>query len=360
MSAFRVSATLILAALSVCEAGCRARTDDEPRGSSAGAAAPPRYLKGQLHVHTDNSGDSQTPAAEVARWYAERGFDFLVFTDHNVVTSHRSSEILTIPGVELTQNLRTCDPPPPTGGACLLHINALFVGAASDGPVTMQPPASLARVEIYERALERSRAWGAIAQLNHPNMGWAVDAALGIELARRGVVLLEIANQNEVGSNGGDRDHPSTEALWDQMLSAGAMIYGVATDDAHHYTDAEQARRRGETALVGNLGYVMVRSAASAGAIQAALARGEFYSTTGVQLARAEARDGALVIEVIDDGGGPYEIRFIGQGGRELRADTGTRARLDLAAAPAGYVRATVTDRPGRRAWIQPIRTPPR
>ena len=45
------------------------------------------FLKGQLHLHTGNSGDSATPPADAARWYAARGYDFIVVTDHNVVTT---------------------------------------------------------------------------------------------------------------------------------------------------------------------------------------------------------------------------------------------------------------------------------
>ena len=98
----------------------------------AAAPKPPleavRFLKGQTHAHTSNSDDSRTPPEDAARWYARHGFDFVVFTDHNFVTHPPSPEsMLVIPGIELTQNLRACDPPPPPGLSCLLHVNALFV-----------------------------------------------------------------------------------------------------------------------------------------------------------------------------------------------------------------------------------------
>jgi predicted metal-dependent phosphoesterase TrpH len=77
----------------------------------------PGFLRGQTHAHSSNSGDSDTPAADVLRWYAARGYDFVVITDHNYVTvvpaDERPPGILAIPGAELTQNLRTCQPPPP-------------------------------------------------------------------------------------------------------------------------------------------------------------------------------------------------------------------------------------------------------
>jgi hypothetical protein len=52
--------------------------------------------------------------------------------------------------------------------------------------------------------------------------------------------------------NQGDKRHPSTEALWDEVLTAGAMVYGVASDDAHHYYDAEGLTARGETVYTGD------------------------------------------------------------------------------------------------------------
>jgi hypothetical protein len=81
--------------------------------------APPGWLEGQTHLHSNRSGDSRTPPEDVARWYEARGYDFVVFTDHEVVTDlGPRSGMLTLRGVELTQNLRTCDPPPRVGMGC--------------------------------------------------------------------------------------------------------------------------------------------------------------------------------------------------------------------------------------------------
>ena len=119
------------------------------------------YLKGQLHLHTNSSGDSATPPAEVVRWYAAHGYDFIVVTDHNRVTVERSPpSMLVIPGVELTQNVDRCVPPPPPGLQCLLHVNALFVTPPADGRIPWQPASGPSRFEIYHRALDASRRLG--------------------------------------------------------------------------------------------------------------------------------------------------------------------------------------------------------
>uniref|UniRef100_UPI0035629AE7 PHP domain-containing protein n=1 Tax=Gemmatimonas sp. TaxID=1962908 RepID=UPI0035629AE7 len=41
------------------------------------------WLKGNTHTHTTNS-DGDTAPEEVARWYKNRKYDFLVLSDHNV------------------------------------------------------------------------------------------------------------------------------------------------------------------------------------------------------------------------------------------------------------------------------------
>ncbi len=316
-------------------------------GSAAHPPAPV-YLKGQLHVHSNNSGDSETPPERVASWYAEHGFDFIVFTDHNRITRLATDKLLAIPGVELTQNLETCDPPPLPGVGCLLHVNALFVTAQV---LDWRPADSLRRVDRYASAIDEARNLGGIAQLNHPNFHWGADAALIGELVHRGLGLFEVANQSSDIANEGDATHPTTEALWDAVLSAGGMLYGVATDDAHQYDDADAVRARGGVPDTGDKGWVMVHARRDPADIRDALARGDFYASTGVVLTRVERTADAYVVESAAD----VDFAFIGDGGRVFAKSHGTRAAFPLAGFH-GYVRADVGDAQGHRAWVQPIR----
>jgi hypothetical protein len=328
-------------------------------GPATSSAPPSRFLKGQTHLHSNNSGDSETSPEEVAGWYAARGYDFIVFTDHNYVTGRtaapQAGELLLIPGAELTQNRRSCEPAPEPGMACLLHVNSLFVSPEREGPVSL-PPGGKARREIFLASLEESQRLGGIAQLNHPNFHYSAGAALITELAGRGVALLEIANESSDSNNEGDASHPSTEALWDSALSAGARIYGVATDDAHHYHDAEAVRAKGQSAYPGDLGFIMVRAEKDAQKIREAILRGDFYSSTGVLLRRAEGGPEALEVEVLPEPGRSYHISFIGQEGKLLGELEGPSARFPLSRLKkGGYVRARVEDDRGRRAWVQPV-----
>lgn len=57
----------------------------------AARQAPPdrstwRWYKGNTHAHTTESDGDSSPEA-VTRWYRDQGYQFLVLSDHNVLTS---------------------------------------------------------------------------------------------------------------------------------------------------------------------------------------------------------------------------------------------------------------------------------
>ena len=346
---------LLLVALSSL-GGCRAQNS-----AAAAAAEPPRYLKGQLHLHSSRSGDSRTPPDEVVRWYREHGYDFIVFTDHNRVGPQVASALpLVFAGVELTQNLRDCSPPPEPGEQCLLHVNALFVNPGAPGLDPWRPEPGSDRRAAYRHALATAARAGGLAQVNHPNFHHPVDAALLTTLAREdGLRFFEVANGSVDAGNGGDATHPSTEELWDRVLTAGGWLYGTATDDAHHYYDAEAIAARGQPVFTAGRGFVMVHAALEAEAIRAALLRGDFYASNGVLLDRAEVVNGVLRIAVAAASPGAHVFRFIGTGGKVLSRSEGRGASFPLAKTAPGYLRAVAEDGQGRKAWVQPIRIPP-
>ena len=345
----------LLAAGCILLAACERRAPPaEPAPLPAVAAAPRAgWLKGQLHAHTGMSADSETPPDEVTRWYEARGYDFLVLTDHNTITTPASpGPMLVLPGVELTQNLRTCEPPPPLGLRCLLHVSALFVRPKTPPEVAFAPPETFGRLELYTRAVDAARELGGIAELDHPNFHLAADADLLVALAARGLALVEVANQAVDSNNEGDAQHPSTEAMWDAALTRGARVFATASDDAHHYGDAARVRARGETAYTGDRGFVMVRASKDGPSIRRAIEAGDFYASTGLVLARLELGPAAIAVDVQ---GEDALFEAVGEGGAVLSSAEGRSFRFDPATTPSRYVRVRVRSKDGRRALTQPL-----
>ena len=167
-----------------------------------------------------------------------------------------------------------------------------------------------------------------------------------------GLRFFEVANEAIDSNNEGDATHPSTEAIWDSVLGQGFELYGVATDDAHHYDDAARVRAEGGLAHVGDRGFVMVRAERDGDAIRSALERGDFYASNGLLLTDVRREGDVLRIDAPED----VTVTFIGDGGRTLATGTGRSASIDLRAAASSYVRARVLDARGRTAWIQPHR----
>jgi hypothetical protein len=313
---------------------------------------PKGFVRGQLHTHSNESDDCQTPPVEVQRWYEAWGYDFVVFTDHNHVTDTPDSSLLTIPGAELTRNIRNCEPPPPFGVPCALHMSALFATPGDGGRIDPGDGANVDRLAVYKGELARARSLGALAMLNHPNMMSGADTQIATALAREGLVLLEVANQAWDAQNEGDATRHSTEAIWDEVLVQGLHMFATATDDAHHYADADALRGRGEKPFVGDLGFVVVHAAKNARAIRAAIEHGDFYASTGVVFETYERSATSITLSVREDA--PVDFEVISHGGL-ARREHGTRIEVKLRADDGPYVRVRAKARGGAFALAQPL-----
>jgi len=329
-------------------------------------AEPEVWLKGSTHVHAKASGDSSTKIADVITWYEDRGYDFLVLTDHNRVSevegdtqgavalrTQDPKKLIVISGIELTHNPSGCLPIGDKNKKCRIHVNVLGPTARPGGKLEWAERHSHQRVEMYQAALNAAKALGgAVVQINHPQWFWGMTGDLLAELVKRGVVLVEIANVQFTMWNRGDQDHPSTEQLWDDVLERGLTIWGTASDDAHDYP-ATGAREQGKWPAGG--GWVVVKARRDPQAILAALAAGHFYASTGVVLVKAEVEASALVIEIDPKHAGTYTIDWI-EAGLVVATDRGMTARHDLPV--TGYLRADVRRDDGTEAWVEPARRP--
>jgi hypothetical protein len=332
-----------------------------PGARSADPPAPQGevWLRGTTHCHARPSGDSSTPIPDVIRWYESRGYDWIALTDHNRVSEAGGSTagqpavrvpaegLIVLSGIELTYNPARCVPEGHPSGKCRIHMNLIGPTARPDGKVMWGLGQKLPdeRLPKYQAALDLQKSLGGLAQVNHPQWYWGMTGELLAELARRGTRLVEIANVQFEKWNRGDKDHPSTEALWDAALATGVTLWGVASDDAHHYDGGGKWPAGG--------GWVVVKARRDPQAIVDALAAGRFYASTGVVLDRAEVAGGELVVEVAATERAPHTIEFIENG---VRVGSVKERAARRALPKAGYVRAVVTRDDGKRAWVQPAR----
>jgi hypothetical protein len=243
-------------------------------------------------------------------------------------------------------NPQRCEPP--GDGTCRIHVNGLGVTARPEGKIDWPDRSQHDRVILYANALTAATNLGAaIIQLNHPTWHWGMTPELLADVGRRGAKLVEIANVQFTKWNAGDQDHPSTEALWDEVLNAGITMWGVASDDAHDYA----ADGSGKYPAGG--GWVVVKARRDPQAILDALATGKFYSSTGVSLTRADVENNDLVVEIVSEPSRTYTITFI-ENGKPVATVSGLTARHALP--KSGFVRAVITRDDGKKAWVQPVR----
>lgn len=301
--------------------------------------AQPRWYKGNTHTHTLNSDGDSTPD-EVARWYREHGYQFLVLTDHNFVTSvdglnalHGADEkFLLIRGEEVSS--RAGDKP--------IHVNGLDVQRR------VEPHTGTSVGEVLQRTVDGIRSASGVPHINHPNFRWALT---GQDLQQvRNNKLFEIFNGHPQVNQDGGGGVPGLEEVWDQILSSGTLLYGIAVDDAHVF------KRPGNPRVSGpGRGWVMVRAARlEPKALLDALESGNFYASTGVVLDDVAATATALTVRVKTESTSKYRIRFIGRKGQVLHEATEPTATYTFTG-DEGYVRAKVLESNGRVAWVQPV-----
>lgn len=297
------------------------------------------WYKGQLHTHTLNSDGDSTPD-DVVRWYREHGFNFVAITDHNYLTSvdglnavHGADDkFLVIRGEELTD--RFGDRP--------IHVNGLEPASV------IRPPGGTSVVSMVQNMIDAIRSARGVPSINHPNYGWAISADELRQIQR--TRLFEVFNGHPLVNNAGGGGVPGLEETWDRILSSGKLIYGIAVDDAHYFKRPEDT-----TVPRPGFGWVYVRAARlEARAIVESLERGEFYSSTGVELESMDASAASLRIAVKVDRLSKYRIQFIGRQGTVLAETTTTPATYAFKG-DEGYVRAKVFESNGKVAWIQPV-----
>ncbi|HQU47359.1 MAG TPA: hypothetical protein PK867_31440 [Pirellulales bacterium] len=336
------------------------------------ADAQPRWWKGNLHTHTLWSDGDDFPEM-VAEWYRTHGYQFLALSDHNILAQGmrwmKESDITKRGGegvvakylqrfgrswVEMRGdgNEREVRLKPLDEFRALVEERGRFLMIpaeeisdkaegvpvhinASNVKESLQPLGGQTVREAIENNLrnveDQARRAGReiLVHLNHPNFGWAITAE---DLAH--VVLerhFEVYNGHPGVNQLGDDIHPAVDRLWDIANTIrlahlhAPPLYGIATDDSHHYHDKANGARPGR-------GWLMVRAThLTPEQIVKAIRSGDCYASSGVTLTevRYDRDRRKLELQIQPAGNAHFVTRFIGT----LR---GVDPTARLAAEPTG------------------------
>lgn len=393
-----------------------------------------KWYKGNLHTHSLWSDGNDFPEM-ICDWYKSRGYHFLSLSDHNILSAgekwideskaqardaigglaryrerfgepwvetrdkdgkqeirlktlvefrplfEEDEKFLLIQGEEITDSFQSLP----------IHVNATnlrdLIKPQRGNSLRETIANNLIAVENQSKATSQPM----LAHLNHPNFGYAVTAEdMAAVLQEK---FFEVYNGHPGVNHLGDKQRVGMERMWDIANTLRLVEYkappllGMATDDSHNYFGTRGASP--------GRGWVMVRAdKLSAESLIAALHAGDFYASSGIELAslRFDADQGRLSLEIVAQGDATYTTEFVGtlvgadissqpvldDQGQEIRATrrysdqigkvlakvAGTKATYQLTGDEL-YVRAVVTsslppenpsfEHQKQQAWTQPV-----
>lgn len=299
-------------------------------------SAKGRFYRGNIHTHS-NLSDGALDPVEVCRRYKAEGYDFISLTDHFAgpydypiadTTGFRDDGFTTILGAELHSGAMQ--------NGEIWHI--LAVGLPADFTPSNTPSFSpVADQETGPEIAARARAAGAYVVIVHPQWsGMTQEDARGIEAAH----AVEVYNHiSHTCSDRGDGTY-----MLDMLLSEGRKLNMCATDDAHFLGPDHFG------------GWVMVKAAENTPeALLAALKAGHNYSTQGPEFRNIRWADDYVEVE----SSSVATIILQGQGSATtvVHGNSMTRTRVPLVPRVTGsdWLRVTLIDHAGKRAWSNPV-----
>jgi len=316
------------------------------------AAGPLKWYRGNLHTHSLWS-DGDDYLESIAMWYRDHTYNFLAFTDHNVLADkerwidvekskgkqkafeklkqkfpngwveerktedkletrlktfrevadrfNEPGKFLLIQGDEVSDAFQTS----------AIHMNASNVkelvvprhGGSVAETIQNNTDALIAQRERTGQSM--------MIHLNHPNFGFGVTAE---DLMRiRGENFFEVYNGHPGVNNSGNKEHASTERIWDIINSfrLGELqmppLFGLGTDDGHAYHNIpSRASEPGR-------GWVMVLSEKlTPESLITAMEAGRFYASSGVTLERVTSSTDGLDVAIKAETDLKYTIEFMG------------------------------------------------
>ncbi|MGY8767446.1 MAG: PHP domain-containing protein [Pirellulales bacterium] len=315
-----------------------------------------RWWKGNIHTHTLWSDGNDFPEM-IANWYRTHDYNFLALSDHNILSEGEKwmpvATALKRGGNDVIKKYQAQfgtdwvetrgEPGTPKHEIRLQPLNEFrslleerekFIMVQgeeisdrfSSKPIHMnatnikqvlQPVGGESVVEAIRnnfRAVEEQAEKAGreiMLHLNHPNFGYGVTAEEIAEVVSER--FFEVYNGHPGIRHLGDDDHPSIERLWDIANTIriahlnSAPLYGVGTDDSHHYHGRGSSRN--------GRGWIMVHSKyLSPNHLLRAINRGDFYASSGVTLDEIslDEQSQTLSFKILAEEGVTYKTQFVG------------------------------------------------
>jgi len=303
------------------------------------------WFKGNTHVHTTLSGHADTTKEEVAKWYLDRGYNFLILSEHNQfidpatvsLPEGRREDFILIPGEEVTDE------------DLVVHTTAMNI----EDLVPWNTDIDATITESIQYHVDGTIEHGGTSILNHPNFEYAIRAS--DILGTHDLYMFELYNGHNEVHNFGDENHVSTEVMWDDLLTHGMKIYGVSSDDAHHFQTLSQNHSN------PGRGWVMVRAnELTPAAMTNAMSNGDFYASSGVYLSAIESSSNHYFVSVdplktanalksqvlrgkyVREGMEGFKIEYIGPEGKILTTTLADSAEYTVTE-PMLYLRVKIT-----------------
>jgi predicted metal-dependent phosphoesterase TrpH len=272
----------------------------------------PHWFRGNTHTHSTLS-DGEWPVAQVVAFYRERGYDFLAITDHDLFTDlseFATPTFLPLSSDEVTVRGRD-------------HI----VGLSLKGPVES--------FTTHQATIDAITDQGGLAIISHPN--WT-HLSLERCLQLNGYTAIEILNVvcNFLEYNGYALEY------WDQLLTRGVRIWGIASDDTHRIPHQ------------GAKGWIVVNAEQlTAEDVLRNIRSGNFYASAGPRFEAFEVEKNTIRVRCSP----AVEVRFMTGGwnpAHKVRGEAVTEAEYSPQTGDP-YVRVEIVNAEMQSAWSQPF-----
>ncbi len=293
-----------------------------------------KMLKGGLHCHTTRSDGNGEPD-EVIRLHKSNNYDFLALTDHRIYNYKNFADdvdITIIPGMEFDNTFVR------ENGFRTFH--QVYIGPDDETNGYSQdeelPHGNARNQEEFQVYLDEAHSKNNLTIYCHPQ--WSSTPTRYFDKLK-GNFAFEIWNSGCAIEDDMDTDNGM---YWDELLGSGVKMFAVATDDGHAmYQHCK--------------GWVMVNAENNVKDILKALENGAFYSSCGPVIKDFYVDDEGIVhIEtsecerIIFQSDKHPSKKIISKGEPLVSAQADLRNDYD-------YIRATVVDKEGRKAWTNPI-----